>query len=94
MTSYSPVNVTGVRNEDGSATLVIGEVGETFRAGWELRLTLRPRTARLDQEIRIFNRRISPTLTTSGTTPPSRRGTAPRFIYPMSLATDHFGTTF
>ena len=94
VTSYSPVNVTGVQNEDGSATLVIGEVEQTFRTGWEVRLTLRPGVARLDQEIRIFNPTDLPYpyYFWNNTAFPQRDGT--RFIYPMSLASDHFGTTF
>ena len=94
VTSYSPVNVTGVQNEDGSATLVIGEVEQTFRTGWEVRLTLRPGVARLDQEIAIFNPTDLPYpyYFWNNTAFPQRDGT--RFIYPMSLASDHFGTTF
>ena len=94
VTSYSPVNVTGVQNEDGSATLVIGEVEQTFRTGWEVRLTLRPGVARLDQEIVIFNPTDLPYpyYFWNNTAFPQRDGT--RFIYPMSLASDHFGTTF
>ena len=94
VTSYSPVNVTGVQNEDGSATLVIGEVEQTFRTGWEVRLTLRPGVARLDQEIAIFNPTDlpHPYYFWNNTAFPQRDGT--RFIYPMSLASDHFGTTF
>lgn len=94
VTSYSPVNVTGVRNPDGSATLVIGEVEQSFRTGWEVRLTLRPGVARLDQEIRLFNPTDlpHPYYFWNNTAFPQRDGT--RFIYPMSLASDHFGTTF
>ncbi len=94
VTSYSPVNVTGVENPDGSATLVIGEIEQTFRTGWEVRLTLRPGVARLDQEIRIFNPTDlpHPYYFWNNTAFPQRDGT--RFLYPMSLASDHFGTTF
>ncbi len=94
VTSYSPVNVTGVRNPDGSATLVIGEIEQNFRTGWEVRLTLRPGVARLDQEIRLFNPTDlpHPYYFWNNTAFPQRDGT--RFIYPMSLASDHFGTTF
>ena len=94
VTSFSPVNVTGVRNPDGSATLVIGEVEQSFRTGWEVRLTLRPGTARLDEEIRIFNPTDlpHPYYFWNNTAFPQRDGT--RFLYPMSLASDHFGTTF
>ncbi len=94
VTSFSPVNVTGVRNPDGSATLVIGEIEQNFRTGWEARLTLRPGVARLDQEIRIFNPTDAPHpyYFWNNTAFPQRDGT--RFLYPMSLASDHFGTGF
>ncbi len=94
VTSYSPVNVTAVQNPDGSATLVIGEIEQSFRTGWEVRLTLRPGVARLDQEIRLFNPTDlpHPYYFWNNTAFPQREGT--RFIYPMSLASDHFGTTF
>ena len=94
VTSYSPVNVAGVENPDGSATLVIGEVEQTFRTGWEARVTLRPGVARLDEEIRLFNPTDlpHPYYFWNNTAFPQRPGT--RFIYPMSLAMDHFGTTF
>ncbi len=94
VTSFSPVNVAGVRNPDGSATLVIGEIEQNFRTGWEVRLTLRPGVARLDQEISIFNptELPHPYYFWNNTAFPQRDGT--RFLYPMSLATDHFGTSF
>lgn len=94
VTSFSPVNVAGVRNADGSATLVIGEVEQNFRTGWEVRLTLRPGVARLDEEIRLFNPTDLPRpyYFWNNTAFPQRDGT--RFLYPMSLASDHFGTTF
>ncbi len=94
VTSFSPVNVAGVENSDGSATLVIGEIEQNFRTGWDVRLTLRPGMTRLDQEIRLFNPTDlpHPYYFWNNTAFPQRDGT--RFIYPMSLAMDHFGTTF
>ncbi len=94
VTSYSPVNVAGVENPDGSATLVIGEVEQSHRTGWEARVTLRPGVARLDEEIRLFNPTDlpHPYYFWNNTAFPQRPGT--RFLYPMSLAMDHFGTTF
>lgn len=94
VTSFSPVNVAGVENPDGSATLVIGEVEQSHRTGWEARVTLRPGVARLDEEIRLFNPTDlpHPYYFWNNTAFPQRPGT--RFLYPMSLAMDHFGTTF
>lgn len=90
----SPVDVTTVENEDGSATLVIGNTDKMFGTRWTVRLTLHPGKAYLDESIRMYN-------PTDGTHPyyfwnctafPNLEGT--RFIYPMTLGCDHAGTTF
>lgn len=90
----SPVDVTTMKEKDGSASLVIGNTEKMFRTRWTVKLTLHPGKAFLDEEIRIFN-------PTDGTHPyyfwnctafPNRPGT--RFIYPMTLGSDHAGTTF
>lgn len=94
VTVVSPVDVTSQRNEDGSATLLIGNTEKIFRTRWMAKLTLHPGKAFLDETISIFN-------PTDGTHPyyfwnctafPNLPGT--RFIYPMSLGTDHAGTSF
>lgn len=94
VTSYSPANVTSQENPDGSASLVVGYTSKNFRTRWNVRLTLRPGKAYLDEEIRLYN----PTDGThsyyfwNNTAFPCLEGT--RFIYPMTLGTDHAGTTF
>ena len=94
VTSFSPVDVITVDNADGSASLIIGNTEMNFRTGWSVRLTLHPGRAYLDEEISIFN----PTdgfhsyYFWNNTAFPNRSGT--RFIYPMTLGTDHEGINF
>jgi tetratricopeptide (TPR) repeat protein len=94
VTLVSPVDVTVVENADGSATLVVGNTEKIRRTRWTVRLTLHPDKAYLDESIRMFN-------PTDGmhsyyfwncTAFPCLPGT--RFIYPMTLGTDHNGTRF
>jgi tetratricopeptide (TPR) repeat protein len=94
VTIVSPVDATIVTNDDGSATLVIGNTEKMFRTRWTVRLTLHPGKAYLDESIRMFN----PTDGThtyyfwNNTAFPNLDGT--RFIYPMSLGSDHNGEVF
>ena len=94
VTVVSPVDVTARRNGDGSATLLIANTEKIFHTRWEVILTLHPGKAFLDETISIEN-------PTDGTHPyyfwnctafPNLPGT--RFIYPMTLGTDHAGTSF
>jgi tetratricopeptide (TPR) repeat protein len=94
VTSFAPVNVISKENPDGSASLIIGYTEMNFHTRWNVKLTLRPGKAYLDEEIRIYN----PTDGThsyyfwNNTAFPCLPGT--RFIYPMTLGTDHGGTNF
>jgi len=94
VTIVSPVDATIVNNEDGSATLVIGNTEKMFRTRWTVRVTLHPGKAYLDESIRMFN----PTDGThtyyfwNNTAFPNLEGT--RFIFPMSLGSNHNGDEF
>ncbi len=94
VTSFSPVDVVPVENPDGSATLVIGNTEMNFRTGWEVRLTLHPGRAYLDERIQLFNPTdgVHAYYFWNNTAFPNRPGT--RFIYPMTLGTDHNGENF
>jgi tetratricopeptide (TPR) repeat protein len=94
VTIVSPVDVFSGENPDGSAFLEINNIEKIFRTRWTVRVTLRPGKAYLDEAIRISN-------PTDGTHPyyfwnctafPNRPGT--RFIYPMTLGTDHSAREF
>ena len=90
----SPVDVMTQEHADGSASLVIGNTEKMFHTRWIVVLTLHPGKAYLDEQIRIFNPTdgLHPYYFWNCTAFPNRPGT--RFIYPMSLGTDHAGTTF
>ncbi len=94
VTVVSPVDVTTAQHPDGSASLIIGNTEKMFRTRWTVVLTLHPGKAYLDENIRIFNPTdgIHPYYFWNCTAFPSRPGT--RFIYPMTLGSDHAGTTF
>ena len=94
VTIVSPVDAALVNNPDGSATLVVGNTEKMFRTRWTVRLTLHPGKAYLDETVRMFN----PTDGThtyyfwNNTAFPNLEGT--RFIFPMSLGSDHNGEEF
>ncbi|NKB90314.1 MAG: DUF5107 domain-containing protein [Acidobacteria bacterium] len=94
VTSFSPVDVLPVQNPDGSAALLIGNTEMNFRTGWQVTLTLHPQRKVLDERIRIFNPTdgIHTYYFWNNTAFPNRPGT--RFIYPMTLGSDHNGTSF
>ncbi|MCX5771086.1 MAG: DUF5107 domain-containing protein [Candidatus Hydrogenedentes bacterium] len=94
VTIVSPVDVTTVKNPDGSAALAIANVEKMFRTRWTVRLTLHPGKAYLDEEIAIYNPNdaINPYYFWNCTAFPNLPGT--RFIYPMTLGCDHAGTSF
>lgn len=94
VTIVSPVNALIGRNPDGSAYLEISNLEKSLRTRWTVRVTLHPGKAYLDERIRIFNPidAISPYYFWNCTAFPNRPGT--RFIYPMTLGTDHHGVKF
>jgi hypothetical protein len=94
VTIVSPVDALIGRNADGSAYLEISNLEKSLRTRWTVRVTLHPGKAYLDESIRIFNPidAISPYYFWNCTAFPNRSGT--RFIYPMTLGTDHNGVKF
>ena len=94
VTILSPVNVIKGENENGSAFLEISNLEKSLRTRWTVRLTLHPGKAYLDEKISIYNPvdAMNPYYFWNCTAFPNRAGT--RFIYPMSLGTDHDGVEF
>ncbi len=94
VTVLSPVDALIGRNKDGSAYLEINNLEKSQRTQWTVRVTLHPGRAYLEEQIRIFNPEdaISPYYFWNCTAFPCRAGT--RFIYPMTLGTDHNGVKF
>jgi len=94
VTVLSPVDALIGRNADGSAYLEISNLEKTLRTRWTVRVTLHPGRACLDEQIRIFNPTdaISPYYFWNCTAFPNKAGT--RFIYPITLGTDHNAVEF
>ena len=94
VTILSPVDALIGENADGSAYLEISNLEKSLRTQWTVRVTLHPGKAYLDEQIRIFNPvdAISPYYFWNCTAFPNLPGT--RFIYPMTLGTDHNAVKF
>ncbi len=91
VTILSPVDALVGGNKDGSAYLEVSNLEKSLRTRWTVRVTLHPGRAYLDEQIRIFNPvdAINPYYFWNCTAFANRAGT--RFIYPMTLGTDHYG---
>ncbi len=94
VTILSPVDALVGQDTDGSAFLEISNQEKIFRTRWTVRVTLHPGRAYLDERIRIFNPTdgMHPYYFWNCTAFPCRSGT--RFIYPITLGTDHFARKF
>lgn len=94
VTIVSPVDALVGTNPDGSAYLEVSNLEQTLRTRWTVRVTLHPGRSFLDEQIRIFNPvdAVNPYYFWNCTAFPCRSGT--RFIYPMTLGTDHYGVKF
>jgi len=94
VTILSPVDALTGQNPDGSAFLEISNQEKIFRTRWTVRVSLHPGKAYLDERIRIFNPTdgMHPYYFWNCTAFPCRPGT--RFIYPMTLGTDHSAREF
>ncbi|MBN1851137.1 MAG: DUF5107 domain-containing protein [Pirellulales bacterium] len=94
VTILSPVNALIGHNEDGSAFLEISNLEKSLRNRWTVRVTLHPGVASLDERICLVNPvdAINPYYFWNCTAYPTGPGT--RFIYPMTLGTDHHGISF
>ncbi|WP_297036471.1 DUF5107 domain-containing protein, partial [Thermogutta sp.] len=94
VTCLSPVNVAVHQNPDGSATLEISNTEQIFRTRWIVRVTLSPGKAFLEESISLYNPTdgMHPYYFWNCTAFPNKTGT--RFIFPMSLGTDHNAREF
>lgn len=94
VTVLSPVDAMIGTHDDGSAFIEISNIEKSLRTQWTVRVTLHPDKAYLDEKIRIYNPSdaMNPYYFWNCTAFPQLPGT--RFIYPMSLGTDHFGISY
>ena len=90
----SPVDAVTGENDDGSAFIEINNCEKIFRTRWTVRVTLHPGRAYLDERIRLYNPTdgMHPYYFWNCTAFPNKPGT--RFIYPMTLGTDHNAREF
>lgn len=79
---------------DGSRTVAIGETERIYGTKWTVLLTLRPGRSFIEERIRIYNPTpmVRPYYFWNNTAVPNTPGF--RFIYPMTLGTDHGGAEF
>ena len=91
VTAVSPVNAVIRENPDGSATLFLSNTEKIFRTRWTVEVTLYPGKSFLHERIRIENPTdgVHPYYFWNCTAFPCLPGT--RFIFPISLGTDHYG---
>ncbi len=94
VTAVSPVNALIGTGADGSAYLEISNQEQLFRTRWNVRVTLHPGRALLDERIYMSNPTdgMHPYYFWNCTSFPNRPGA--RFIYPMTLGTDHNAREF
>ncbi len=94
VTILSPVDAIVGKSPDGSGYLEISDLEQIFRTRWTARVTLHPGRAYLDEQIRLENPNdgTHPYYFWNCTAFPNRPAT--RFIFPMSLGTDHNAREF
>lgn len=87
--TVSPVAATFRQNADGSATAVVGSEDWTTGMLWEVALTLRPGTARVEQHVTLFNPAPEPHLYWYWANAAVPATPDMQFIYPMREAFPH-----
>jgi tetratricopeptide (TPR) repeat protein len=90
-----PVDVLILPPEkDGSRSVAIGETERIYGTKWTVIVTLRPGRSFIEERIRIYNptERVRPYYFWNCTAVPNTPGF--RFIYPMTLGTDHAAEKF
>ncbi|HAK97438.1 MAG TPA: hypothetical protein DCM87_21235, partial [Planctomycetes bacterium] len=95
VSAVQPIDVEILPPEpDGARSVAVGEVERIYRTRWTVIVTLRPGRAFLEERVRIYNRTetVRPYYFWNCTAVPNTPGF--RFVYPMTLGTDHNGTTF
>lgn len=94
VTAVSPVSCRFVEFEDGSRAIAIGNIERVFRTQWVAVVRLRAGRCFLEERIRIYNPTpyVQLYYFWNCTAAPNTDGW--RFIYPMTLGSDHAGTSF
>ncbi len=95
VSAVQPIDVEILPPEpDGARSVAVGEVERIYRMRWTVVVTLRPGRAFLEERVRIYNRTetVRPYYFWNCTAMPNTPGF--RFVYPMTLGTDHGGNVF
>lgn len=83
MTTVSPVESTIRHNSDGSASVIIGSIDWVSNMYSEIALTLRPDTARLQEDVTLFNATPQPHLYLFWTNAAVKATKDLQYVYPM-----------
>ncbi len=95
VSAMQPVSVEILpEGEDGSRSVAVGEVERIYQTRWTVVVTLRPGRSFIEERIRIYNgtETVRPYYFWNCTAVPNTAGF--RFIYPMTLGSDHGATKF
>jgi hypothetical protein len=93
--AVSPADVLILPAEqDGSRSVAVGDTDRIYRLPWTVIVTLRPGRRFIEEQVTIYNKNetVCPYYFWNCTAQPNTPGF--RFVYPMTLGTDHASTTF
>ena len=85
----SPVDFATVRHDDGSASIVVGNVDLVYGMQWRVELTLRPGRAVLEQQTTLYNRSDLPHRFYWWTNAAVEVWDDSRILYPMDFTAAH-----
>jgi tetratricopeptide (TPR) repeat protein len=81
--TVSPVESSLKHNPDGSATATVGAIDWVSNMHWEIAITLRPNTARVEQKVTLFNATPLPHLYLFWANAAVKASDDMQYIYPM-----------
>lgn len=88
MVSVSPVEFTLRHNSDGSASAIVGAIDRVSNMYWEIALTLYPETARLQEDVTLFNATAQQHLYLFWTNTAVKATEDLQYVYPMRETID------
>ena len=94
VTCLSPVEAKFVTYEDGSKAIAIGDVEQVYHTQWVVTVRLRPGRSFLEEHIRITNPTDLSHIYYFWNCVAVPNTPSTQLIYPMTLGSDHDGTTF
>lgn len=94
VTCLSPVEAKFVSYEDGSKAIAIGNVDQVYHTTWVVTVRLRPGRSYLEEHIRMSNPTDLSHIYYFWNCVAVPNNATTQLIYPMTLGSDHDGTTF